>query len=67
MDSFGSQVNCGAVLCDEALFQIYENLTEMRSFDNGDGLYTNYFYHHWQTYSLSLFANAMAFMFEETV
>ena len=63
VDSFGSAKNCGAVLCDEAFVQVYDNLTQMESFHNGEGLYDNFIYHHWQTYSLSLFANAMAFMF----
>lgn len=65
VDNFGSAENCGAVLCDEAYIQVYDNLVQMESFHNGEGLYDNYIYHHWQTYSLSLFANAMAFMFEE--
>lgn len=63
VDGFGSAKNCGAVLCDEAFVQVYDNLTQMESFHNGEGLYDNFIYHHWQTYSLSLFANAMAFMF----
>ena len=53
---------CGAVLCDEAYFQVYDNLQQMENFRNGEGLYENFIYHHWQTYSLSLFANAVAFM-----
>ena len=63
VDGFGEDVNCGAVLCDEAYIQVYDNLTQMESFHNGEGLYDNFIYHHWQTYSLSLFANAMAFKF----
>lgn len=63
VDSFGSATNCGAVLCDESFVQVYDNLTQMESFHNGEGLYDNFIYHHWQTYSLSLFANATAFMF----
>ena len=63
VNSFGSNVDCGAVLCDEAYIQVYDNLTKMETFHNGEGLYDNYIYHHWQTYSLSLFANAVAFMF----
>lgn len=63
VDGFGSAKNCGAVLCDEAFVQVYDNLVQMESFHNGEGLYDNFIYHHWQTYSLSLFANAMAFMF----
>lgn len=65
VDGFGSAKNCGAVLCDEAFVQVYDNLEQMESFHNGEGLYDNFIYHHWQTYSLSLFANAMAFMFPE--
>ena len=64
VDGFGSDVDCGAVLCDESFVQVYDNLTQMESFHNGEGLYDNFIYHHWQTYSLSLFANAMAFKFK---
>lgn len=67
VDTFGSAVNCGAVLCDEAYVQVWDNLQQMESFHNGEGLYDNYIYHHWQTYSLSLFANATAFMFTPAV
>lgn len=67
VDTFGTAKNCGAVLCDESFVQVYDNLTQMESFHNGEGLYDNFIYHHWQTYSLSLFANAMAFMFPESV
>lgn len=65
VDSFGSATNCAAILCDEAFVQVYDNLTQMENFHNGEGLYDNYIYHHWQTYSLSLFANATAFMLGE--
>lgn len=64
VDGFGSATKCGAILCDEAFVQVYDNLTQMESFHNGEGLYDNFIYHHWQTYSLSLFANATAFMFD---
>lgn len=66
VDSFGSATKCGAILCDEAFVQVYDNLTQMENFHNGEGLYDNFIWHHWQTYSLSLFANAMAFMFPAT-
>lgn len=65
VDGFGSATNCGAVLCDESFVQVYDNLTQMETFHNGEGLYDNYMWHHWQTYSLSLFANAVAFTFGE--
>ena len=64
IDSFGTATKCGAVLCDEAFVQVYDNLEQVESFHNGEGLYDNYIYHHWQTYSLSLFANAVGFMFQ---
>ena len=64
VDTFGSATNCAAVLCDEAFVQVYDNLHQMESFHNGEGLYDNFIFHHWQTYSLSLFANATAFMFD---
>lgn len=63
VDNFGTNSNVGAVLCDEAFVQVYDNLTQMEDFRNGEGLYTNYIWHHWQTYSMSLFANAVAFTF----
>ena len=66
VDNFGTANNCGAVLCDEAFVQVRDTLTQMENFHNGEGLYDNYIYHHWQSYSLSLFANAMAFVFPTT-
>lgn len=65
VDGFGSATKCGAILCDEAFVQVYDNLQQMESFHNGEGLYDNFIFHHWQTYSLSLFANAIAFMFTD--
>lgn len=65
VDNFGENTTCGAILCDEAFVQVYDNLERMETFHNGEGLYDNYIYHHWQTYSLSLFANAQAFIFPE--
>lgn len=64
VDTFGSATNCGAILCDEGFVQVYDNLKQMEDFRNGEGLYENFIYHHWQTYSLSLFANACAFTFK---
>lgn len=61
VDSFGSDTDTLAILCDEAYVQVRDVLTDMETFHNGEGLYDNYMYHHWQSYSLSLFANAMAF------
>lgn len=65
VDGFGSAKNCGAVLCDNAYVQVYDNLTQMENFHNGEGLYDSWIWHHWQTYSVSLFANGVAFMFDD--
>lgn len=65
VDSFGTAEKCGAVLCDEAFVRVYDNLERMETFHNGEGLYDNFIRHHWQTYSVSLFANAAAFMLTE--
>ena len=67
VDNFGTDKDTYCMLCDEALFQVYDNLQQMENFHNGEGLYDNYIYHHWQTYSLSLFANAIAFKKKATV
>lgn len=61
VDSFGTDQSVLAVLCDEAYVQVRDHLQQMKTFENGEGLYHNYIYHHWQSYSLSLFANAVAF------
>lgn len=50
-----------AVVADEALFRFYDDLYKTATFVNGSNLVTNYWLHHWQTLSLSLFANAVAF------
>jgi hypothetical protein len=60
VDTFGAAADCYGILCDKAWVQVYDNLQEMAQFYNGEGLYWNYIWHHWQTYSLSHFANAVA-------
>lgn len=63
VDNFGEGgENTLLVLADKSLTQIYDNKLETKEFYNGAGLYWNYFLHHWQTYSLSSFANAIAFV-----
>ena len=62
VDNFGTNSDCVALLCDEAFFQVYDNLMRVDGFHNGEGLYDNHILHHWQTYSVSLFANAVAFV-----
>lgn len=59
VDSFGDNDTL-CFICDESIFQVYDDLYQVRSFDNGSNLTTNYWLHHWQTISMSLFANAVA-------
>jgi hypothetical protein len=65
VDSFGKASNCLAVLCDRSWVQVYDNLFETSEFYNSQGLYWNYWLNHWQTYSYSLFANAVAFVCDD--
>lgn len=51
-----------AVLVDKDWFMVYDNLQKMETVRNPKGLYWNYFYHIWQTLSVSRFSNAVAFV-----
>lgn len=51
-----------AVMVDEDWFQIYDNNVLFTENYNGQGLYWQYFYHVWKTFSTSPFANAVAFI-----
>ena len=61
-DNFGLTANVTAVLMDQSALQVWDEMSKITEFYNGDGLYRNYFWHHWQTYALSLLANAVAFV-----
>lgn len=50
-----------AALVDEMFFQVYDDLVTFRDFENGEGLYRNYWLHVWQTLSYSILVNAVAF------
>jgi hypothetical protein len=60
IDNFAS-TGLKAVLVDKDWFMIYDNLLQLESTRNSKGLFWNYFYHVWQTYSASRFSNAVAF------
>ena len=49
-------------LVDENFWMIYDNLNEFREVENGQGLYWNYFYHQWKTFSTSPYSNAILFV-----
>lgn len=59
VSSFGDDKTL-ALVADEKFFKVTDDLYTVRSFDNGSNLARNYWLHHWQTISLSLFANAIA-------
>lgn len=51
-----------SVLVDKNFFMIFDNMYEFTENYNGQGLYWNYFYHTWKTFSMSPFANALVFV-----
>lgn len=52
------------VAVDRDFFMIFDNLYTMTENYNGQGLYWNYFYHVWKTFSSSPFANAVLYTTE---
>lgn len=57
--------NIKAVLVDRDWFMIFDNFMNFTEQYNGEGLYWNYWYHVWKTFSCSPFANAIVFTSEE--
>lgn len=51
-----------AVLVDENYFMVLDNFTNFTEQFNGEGLYWNYWYHVWKTFSVSPFANNAMFI-----
>ena len=49
------------VLVDKDYFMIFDALFEFTEQYNGEGLYWQYWYHTWKVFSVSPFANALAF------
>lgn len=66
VDNFGSLENVQAVMVDKNFFVVYDNLFKFTENYNGQGLYWNYFFHHWQIMSSSQFSNAIVFTTEES-
>ena len=50
-----------AVLVDKNWFMVFDNFQNFTEQYNGEGLYWNYWYHVWKTFSVSPFANAVVF------
>lgn len=51
-----------AVIVDKDWFMVFDMLTQFTEQYNGQGLYWNYFYHVWKTFSVSPFANSVLFV-----
>lgn len=51
-----------AVLVSGDWFMIFDNLYNFTEQYNGEGLYWNYWYHVWKTFSISPFANSVVFV-----
>lgn len=51
-----------AVVVDRNWFMVFDNFNNFTEQYNGQGLYWNYWYHVWKTFSVSPFANAALFV-----
>ena len=60
-DDLAVLAGIGAVVADRNVWMVFDNLEEMENINNGEGLYYNYWLHSWRTFSMSPFANAVAF------
>lgn len=52
-----------AVLVDKKWFMIVDNMYKFTEQYNGEGLYWNYWYHTWKTFSISPFANSAVLVY----
>lgn len=59
VDQFDDEGKIQAIICDEAFFQVWDNLTRLKVFENGDNLTRKYILHRWETLAVSPFANAV--------
>ena len=56
--------NIPCVLVDRDWFMVFDNYMNMTEQYNGQGLYWNYWYHVWKTFSVSPFSNGVLFTTE---
>lgn len=64
VDSFAPSSKCLAILADVNVFQIREKLRRMTNFYNAGNMAWQYYFHCWDTFSLSPFHNAVALVTE---
>lgn len=62
VDDFGGLSNVLCAVVDKSWFMVYDKLIRTEEVYNQQGLYYNYFLHHWQTISASMFSNALLFV-----
>lgn len=65
VDEFNNAPNMYALVCDRAFFQIWEKLRRMTEFYNSEVMAWSYWWHCWDTFALSPYANAVAFVTQE--
>ena len=64
VDNFGNSEKAKstvAVLTDSDFFVVYDKMQKFTEAYNAQGLYWNYFFHHWETISSSQFSNFVRF------
>lgn len=61
VDDFGGMTDTYGLLLERDFFRIWDVKLHSESIRNPKGLFTNYFFHHWQIMSLSPFKNAVRF------
>lgn len=61
IDNFGELSGAVAALVDRNWFMVFDNYMSFTEQYNAQGLYWNYFFHHWETLSTSRFSNAILF------
>lgn len=64
IDNFAELTGVVACLVDGDWFMVFDNLNHFTDQRNGEGLYYNYWYHVWKTFSTSPFHNAVLFTTE---
>lgn len=65
IDDFADLTGVVAAIVDSDWFMVFDNMLEFTENYNGEGLYWQYWYHCWKTFSNSPFANAVLFTTDE--
>lgn len=60
-DEISALDKVSAMVCDENWWMVFDNFMQFTQNYNGEGLYWQYWYHAWKTFSVSPYANAIAY------